>query len=87
MQVETGTVKLKSLVRAEGLAMALDTSKGPFAVTPKDIRDHADAGLAGRGVFATKHHAKGTVIEISPVLILPLDDLQPAQYTILNHYT
>ena len=87
MQIEPGTVKQKPLARAEGLVMVMDTSKGPVGFPMKDIKDHADAGLAGRGVFATKLYAKGTVIEIFPVLILPLENLQPAQSTILHHYT
>lgn len=87
MQIEAGTVKQKPLARAEGLVMDLDTSKGLIGLTSRYLKDHTDEGLAGRAVFATKFYAKGTVIEISPVLVLPMEHLQSAQSTILNHYT
>lgn len=87
MQIEAVTVKQKPLARAEGLVMDFDTSKGLIELTSRYLKDYADEGLAGRGVFATKFYAKGTVIEISPVLILPLENLQSAQSTIINHYT
>ena len=80
-------MKQRPLARAEGLVMDLDTSKGLIGLTSRSLIDHADEDLAGRGVFATKFYAKGTVIEISPVLILPLENLQSVQSTILNHYT
>ena len=87
MQIQAGTVKQKLLARAEGLVMDLNTSKGLIELVSRYLKDHADESLAGRGVFATKFHAQGTVIEISPVLVLPLENLHSAQSTILNHYT
>lgn len=41
----------------------------------------------GRGVFASALIPKGTVIDISPVLILPEEDLKYTSQTIFQHYT
>ena len=40
----------------------------------------------GRGVFATKNIKKGTVIEISPVLVLTEKERKTIEKTILFHY-
>jgi uncharacterized protein len=40
----------------------------------------------GRGVFTTKNIKKGTVIEISPVLVLTEKERKTLEKTILYHY-
>lgn len=41
----------------------------------------------GRGVFCLEDIPKGTLIHISPVLVLKGDDTELSQQTILQHYT
>ncbi|ETI23208.1 hypothetical protein G647_05005 [Cladophialophora carrionii CBS 160.54] len=42
----------------------------------------------GRGVFATKHIPRGTVVEVSPVLVFSEDEVENhTQHTVLQHYT
>ncbi len=42
----------------------------------------------GRGVFASQHIPKGTVVEVSPVLILtPEEVTRHTSQTVLQHYT
>jgi SET domain-containing protein len=40
----------------------------------------------GRGVFTTEPIAKGTIVEISPVLVLGPDDRQKVEQTLLFDY-
>ena len=40
----------------------------------------------GRGVFTTKNLKKGTVIEISPVIVLSEKDRKTIEKTLLYHY-
>ena len=42
---------------------------------------------SGRGVFAAQPIRAGSVIEISPMLILPLSDAKSTETTVLQHYT
>ncbi|MDE1191775.1 MAG: SET domain-containing protein [Arachidicoccus sp.] len=46
----------------------------------------APAGQKGRGVFATKNIAKGTVIEISPVIVLSVKDRAIIEQSVLTNY-
>lgn len=41
----------------------------------------------GRGVFASRDIVAKSIIEISPVLLLPSQDLHAVKATLLNHYT
>jgi SET domain-containing protein len=41
----------------------------------------------GRGVFATQKIPIHSIIEVCPVLVLPLDHLPAAKTTLLDHYT
>jgi SET domain-containing protein len=40
----------------------------------------------GRGVFATKNISKGTVIEVSPVIVLTEKERKTIEKTLLFHY-
>jgi SET domain-containing protein len=40
----------------------------------------------GRGIFATKNIKKGTVIEISPVIVLTEKERKTIEETLLFHY-
>ena len=40
----------------------------------------------GRGVFATKNISKGTVIEVSPVIVLTEKERKAIEKTLLFHY-
>lgn len=44
------------------------------------------AGKKGRGVFTSKNIRKDTVIEISPVIVLPVKDVDPVDSTTLGNY-
>ena len=46
----------------------------------------APSQIGGRGVFARQPIAAGTVIEIAPVLIVPLDQARSLMKTLLFHY-
>lgn len=41
----------------------------------------------GRGVFASQFISKGTVVEVSPVLIFPSKEVTHTSQTVLQHYT
>jgi len=63
------------------------------------MQDHVDlqrtAGLVlalktakGRGVFAKTYIPRGTVIEVSPVLVIPdVENKSHRAHTVLLHYT
>ncbi|MDR0793266.1 MAG: SET domain-containing protein [Chitinophagaceae bacterium] len=40
----------------------------------------------GRGVFTTKNIVKGTVVEISPVIVLSIKDRKTIEQTLLHNY-
>ena len=61
-------------LRAESIVMILPI----LVVAPSDKR--------GRGVFASQKIAKGTIIEISPVLVLSVKDRKLVEKTILFDY-
>ena len=49
-----------------------------------------DSGLTctpGRAVVATQDIPVRSIVEISPVLVMPLHDLNALESTLLNHYT
>jgi hypothetical protein len=53
-------------------------------------RIHSDTPfiLPGRGVFASRLIPAGTVIDISPVLVFPNQEVdEHASHTMLQHYT
>jgi SET domain-containing protein len=46
----------------------------------------AETKLMGRGVFTSKNIAKGTVIELSPVIVMNKDERKLIEQTILHDY-
>lgn len=70
--------------------MVSDTPKGIITrinhinlyLVPRDIIE-----CLGRGVFASTAIAAKSIIEISPVLVLPFHDVDAVKHTLLNHYT
>jgi hypothetical protein len=75
------------LVRAEGLALVLDTPKGTY--TPPHHFTHSENDREpGRGVFAGRDIPGGTILEICPVLILdPQENEEHVRKTDLYNYT
>ena len=55
-----------------------------FLVVPKILTDTCDSG---RGVHANERIKAGTIIEISPVLVLPPSDVPAVEPTTINHYS
>lgn len=83
------------LERATGLVLVSDTPKGRYKMTvnlsiqlPCE-RFWIDRLIcsSGRGVFASTTILAGSLIEISPVLVLPLHDVNAINTTLLPHYT
>ncbi len=46
----------------------------------------SEAGKKGRGVFTKQNIAKGTVIEVAPVIVIPVKDIELIDKTILGNY-
>lgn len=46
----------------------------------------ASAGKKGRGVFATEEISRGTIVEISPVVVLSIKDRKEIEKTLLTNY-
>lgn len=77
-----------ALNRASGLVMVMDTPKGLIIIHNARIAVDANAKtIIGRGIFATKDIPADSVVEISPVLIMPMQDLDALKSTLLIHYT
>ena len=77
-----------ALNRASGLVVVMDTPKGLVIIHNARIAAHANAKtIVGRGIFAGKDIPAGSVVETSPVLIMPMQDLDALKSTLLNHYT
>lgn len=64
---------------------------GSFAIGPESAQQtHLTSGhiFPGRGVFASCSISAGTVVDISPVLVFPNQEVDDhASQTILQHYT
>ncbi len=45
-----------------------------------------DAGKKGRGIFTKQKIAKGTLIELSPVIVIPVKDIKLIDETLLGNY-
>lgn len=43
--------------------------------------------VTGRGIVTARNIRARSVVEISPVLVMPLEDLDAVKSTTLNHYT
>lgn len=72
--------------RLPSLCAPMDTFVIRPLVAPVEVRD-AGPGK-GRGVFATAPIARGTIIEVVPVIVLSLENYSlHGQYTELAHYT
>ncbi len=57
---------------------------------PEDCRNERGphlTSITGRGVVATRGIPARNVVETSPVLVMPLEDLDPHRTTVLAHYT
>ena len=78
-----------ALNRASGLVVVMDTPKGLVIIhNASRIAAEADAKtIVGRGIFAAKDIPARSVVETSPVLIMPMQDLDGLKSTLLNHYT
>ncbi len=46
----------------------------------------ADAGTSGRGVFSSEDIASGTLIEVSPVIVMSGEDRKHLDQTLLHDY-
>lgn len=76
------------LNRASGLVVVMDTPKGLVIIHNARIAADADAKtIVGRGIFAAKDIPARSIVETSPVLIMPMQDLDALKSTLLNHYT
>lgn len=78
------------LERATGLAMVKDTAKG----SARERLERADIRMLwhltlviGRGVFATQDIPARSIVDTSPVIVMPLKDLDALKVTLLDHYT
>ena len=73
------TSSTKVLVSAPALGGVVSAVSSSSRLTPFQ---------PGRGVFASQPIAKGTVIDISPVIIIPESEVtKHVEHTCLNHYT
>ena len=75
-----------ALNRALGIGIVMDTPKGPVTRLLLGLFN-ADLDSVGRGIVATKDIPARTIVETSPVLVLPVQDLKALKSTLLNHYT
>lgn len=74
------------LIRAEGLIMISNTPKG-MKLRASIVQVEDLIAWSGRGVFASSDLPAKSIIEISPVLILPAGDVHVVKTTLLDHYT
>ena len=74
------------LARAPGLVIVNDTPKGMHAPKIFNLLCRSEE-FSGRGVFTTQPIKAGTVVETSPVLVLPIDEVDTAMRGVLGGYT
>ncbi|KAK6370023.1 hypothetical protein LTR64_005263 [Lithohypha guttulata] len=85
MSVEGDKLQPSPLSRAEGLLLHANTPKGRLWQYYWHLTQQI---CPGRGVFASQTIPKGTVIDVSPVLVFNKDEVElHTSQTILQHYT
>lgn len=78
-----------SLRRAPGLTMVMDTPKGSHECISTSASSFHVCLMTniGRAIVAARNIQASSVVEVSPVLFLPLEDIDAVRSTTLNHYT
>ena len=72
----------------DALSLILDTPKGKQHGHDLCLNYTKTNKLTGRGVFAKRDIQLGEILDVSPVLVLPIDEnRQYIEKTVLYHYT
>ena len=69
--------------------MVMDTPKGSHECISTSASSFHVCLMTdiGRAIMAARNVQARSVVEVSPVLVLPLEDIDAVRSTTLNHYT